>query len=91
MDRFLFHVIDAQTGNAIFDVCVSVNNSPCAAANLRTNLSGYAWFDVPSGTPISSYTFGFTHDLYVSTQLTRTYSPGMGTATFTVFMRRTGT
>ena len=90
-DRFLFHVIDAQTANAIFDACMNVNNAQCTAPNLRTNLSGYAWFDLPSTSSVSSYTFGFTHSLYVSTQLTRTYTPGMGTVLFTVFMRRTGT
>ena len=81
-------MLEATTGSPIWDVCVNVNDAPCNTATTRTDLNGYAWFDLASNSPAKQYTFGFSHTGHTSTQITRTYTGNMGTVTFTIFLSK---
>jgi hypothetical protein len=87
-DRFMFVVIDQATGVPLGGVCVNYGFAVCSASDPHTNASGQYWLDLNPGMA-TSWNFRFFNDGYLTATLNKTYRPGMGTSTTTVFLRHT--
>lgn len=85
-DRFMFIVLDQATGAPLGGVCVNYGFPVCGAQDPHTNASGQYWLDLNPGMA-TSWNFRFFNDGYLTATLNKTYRPGMGTSTTTVFLR----
>ena len=85
-DRFLFRVIDQATGLPLAGVCVNYGFPVCGPQDPHTNDTGLYWLDLNPGMA-TSWNFRFALDGYLTATLNKTYKPGMGTSTTTVFLR----
>jgi hypothetical protein len=84
-DRFLFRVIDQATGAPLAGVCVSFGQF-CRQEDPHTNVDGLYWLDLNPGNA-TAWNFRFFKDDYLTANLNKTYRPGMGISTTTVFLR----
>jgi hypothetical protein len=84
-DRFLFRIVDQGSGWPLYGVCVTYG-FPCGPSDPHTNTDGWYWLDLNPGMA-TTWNFRFSLDNYLTANLNKTYRPGMGTSTTTVFLR----
>lgn len=85
-DRFLFRLIDSATGLPLAGVCVNYGFPVCGPQDPHTNVDGLYWLDLNPGMA-TAWNFRFFLDNYLTATLNKTYRPGMGISTTTVFLR----
>jgi len=85
-DRFLFRVVDQSTGAALAGVCVNYGFAVCGPQDPHTNVDGLYWLDLNPGMA-TAWNFRFFKDDFLTANLNKTYRPGMGITTTTVFLR----
>jgi hypothetical protein len=85
-DRFLFRVVEQSTGLPLAGVCVNYGFPVCGPQDPHTNVDGLYWLDLNPGMA-TAWNFRFFLEDHLTANLNKTYRPGMGISTTTVFLR----